>query len=471
MGRVRVTLDGDVVSTLLERTGWESVFSEDFRRLVARTELFSGTNIAPIRSIFLQPNKYRTQRILYRCLLSVGVEPEFSRDWVMIEQGTGATLSPYETAFGMTVSIDFSYIVPEKREQMMTEFMKYLRGFASETLLRAQRNLITQIFQSKSIPSEDDKSSAPVYWKPMSKWWLLKRRSNDLLYFTGRLYHSIIDNLHVRLNLVGDNALQIMYNTRIPFYGLIHLHGKRYRLIESYSNVIAPRGIIQPPRFVTSRVYEKQDLLAFRRAQVTEYYLQKLFRRVYPGAKWKGAMALWWPGAPHPYRYVAAHNVTVPARPFWRDDLVDRPAVDSVVHLAFERFIAKKFGFTLEEIKDTKWSVLTGLERGKYRPEILSHPDIQLFGRRERWKMPELEGLRQPPIRQFKSRRGDFSVNKHRKLLERYLEEIAAEHKKRVSESYKRRAKLRSKRKAPPDRITKATYHSQPKQRVDKRRK
>jgi hypothetical protein len=462
MGKVRVSLDSDIASTLLESTGWQGLFGEEFRRLVARTALFSGVNIPPIESIFVKPNQYRTRRILYRCLLGVGVEPEFSRDWVTIELGAGAALSPYETSLGMTVAIDFSYIVPEKRERMMTEFAQYLRGFASETLLQAQRNLITQIFQSKSIPSEDDKSSSPVYWQPMSKWWLLKRRSNDLLYFTGKLYHSIIDNMHVRLNLVGDNALQIMYNTRIPFYGLIHLHGKRYRMIESYSNVIAPRGMLQPPRFVTSRVYERKELLAFRRAQVTEYYLQKLFRRVYPGAKWKGAMALWWPGAPHPYRLVAAHQVTVPARPFWRDELVNRPVVDAVVHTAFDRFIARKFGFTMEEIKDTKWSVLTGIERGKYRPELLSHPDIQLFGRRERWKMPELEPLRKVPIRQRKSRRGDFSVKKHRQLLEDYLKEVAAEHKRRVEASYKRRGKLRKKQKGPGDRITTATYHTTP---------
>jgi hypothetical protein len=461
---VRVSLDGDVVSTLLESTGWQGLFGEDVRRLVARTALFSGVNLPPIESIFLKPNQYRTRRILYRCLLSVGVEPEFSRDWVTIELGAGAELSPYETSLGMTVAIDFSYIVPEKRERMMTEFMQYLRGFASETLLRAQKNLITQIFQSKSIPSEDDKSSAPVYWQPMSKWWLLKRRSNDLLYFTGKLYHSIIDNMHVRLNLVGDNALQIMYDTRIPFYGLIHLHGKRYRMIESYSNVIAPRGMLQPPRFVTSRVYERKEMLAFRRAQVTEYYLQKLFRRVYPGAKWKGAMALWWPGAPHPYRFVAAHQVTVPARPFWRNDLVDRPVVDSLVHTAFDRFISSKLGFTLEEIMDTKWSILTGIQRGQYRPELLSHPDIQLFGRRERWKMPELEPLREAPIRQLRSKRGAFSVRKHRQLLEDYLKEITAEHERRVKASYKRRGKLRRKGKARQDRITTATYHTpQPK--------
>jgi len=462
MGRVRVSLDGDVVSTLLESTGWSGLFGEDFRKLVARTALFRGVHLPPIESIFLKQNQYRTQRILYRCLLSVGVEPEFSKDWVTIELGSGAGVSSYETSFGMTVAIDFSYIIPEKRERMMAEFTQYLKGFASATLLQAQKNLITQIFQSKSIPSEDDKSSSPVYWKPMSKWWLLKRRSNDLLYFTGKLYHSIIDNMHVRLNLVGDNALQIMYNTRIPFYGLMHLHGKRYRMIESYSNVIAPRGMIQPPRFATSRVYDRKEMLAFRRAQVTEYYLQKLFHRVYPGAKWKGAMALWWPGAPHPYRFVAAHQVTVPARPFWRNDLVDRPVVDSVVHLAFDRFIARKFGFTLEEIRDTKWSVLTGIMRGNYRPELLSHPDIQLFGGRERWKMPELEPLREAPIRQLKRRRGDFSVKKYRKLLEDYLKEATAEHERRVKASYRRRGMLRRKHKEQAYHVTTATYHTQP---------
>jgi len=447
MGRVRVSLDGDVVSTLLESTGWQGLFGEDFRRLVARTELFSGVSIPPITSIFVKPNRYRTQRILYRCLLSVGIEPEFSRDLVTIEMGAGGTVSTYIASLDLTVGIDFSYIVPEKRERMIVEFMQYLRGFASTTLLQAQRDLITQIFQSKSIPSEDDKSSSPVYWQPMSRWWLLKRRSNDLLYFTGRLYHSIIDNMHVRLNLIGDNALQIMYDTRIPFYGLIHLHGKRYRMIESYSNVIAPRGILQPPRFVTSRVYERKELLAFRRAQVTEYYLQKLFRRVYPGAKWRGAMALWWPGAPHPYRFVAGHQVTVPARPFWRNELVNRPVVDSVVHIAFDNFIARKFGFTMEEIKDTRWSVLMGRQLPKYRPEILSHPDIKLFGRRERWVMPGLEPLRESPIRPLKRRRGDFSVRKHRKLLEDYLKEVAEEHKRRVKASYRRRGQLRRKRK------------------------